>query len=152
MPETNRQWLLAKRPIGMVTESDFELVERPNEVPQEGQVLLRTRMLAFEPAMRGWISDKDNYIRPVGIGEVMRSMAVSEVVESKLEGFDPGDLVTGMTGWQEWSIADQGLRKLAADDDPVRSRSPDSGWSPVFIRLGSGSTSRNSLPSIAATS
>jgi NADPH-dependent curcumin reductase CurA len=118
MAKLNRQWLLAKRPIGMVTESDFELVERPIETPQDGQVLLRTRMLAFEPAMRGWISDKDNYIRPVGIGEVMRSMAVSEVVESKLEGFEPGDLVSGMTGWQEWSIADQGLRKLAPADDP----------------------------------
>ncbi len=118
MPGANRQWLLAKRPVGMVTEDNFELVETPMPVPEEGQVLLRTRWLAFEPAMRGWISDKDNYIRPVGIGEVMRGMAVCDVVESKLDGFELGDVVSGMTGWQEYAIADQGLRKLPPDADP----------------------------------
>ena len=96
MTKTNRQWLLAKRPIGMVNESDFELVETPVEDPGAEQVLLKTKVIAFEPAMRGWISDKDNYIRPVGIGEVMRSMAVSEVVKSNLDGFEPGDLVSGI--------------------------------------------------------
>jgi NADPH-dependent curcumin reductase CurA len=114
----NRQWLLAKRPVGMVSESDFELVETAIPELQDGQVLLQTRWLGFEPAMRGWIRDRDNYMPPVAIGAVMRGMAVSEVVESKLAGFAPGDLVSGMTGWQEYPIADQGLRKLAPGSDP----------------------------------
>ncbi len=118
MTDLNRQWVLAKRPIGMVSESDFELLETPIPSPEPGQVLLRTRWVGFEPAMRGWISDKDNYIQPVGIGEVMRAMAVSEVVESQLEGFEAGDLVSGMTGWQEWAIAQHGLRRLAPGSDP----------------------------------
>lgn len=118
MTSINRQWLLAKRPVGMVSENDFEQVESPVPTPDTGQVLLRTRWIGFEPAMRGWIRDSDNYIRPVGIGEVMRAMTVGEVVESKLEGFEAGDLVTGMTGWQEWAIGDRGLRKLAPGSDP----------------------------------
>ena len=118
MTNINRQWLLAKRPVGMVSENDFECVESAVPGLDAGQVLLRTRWIAFEPAMRGWIREGDNYIRPVGIGEVMRAMTVSEVVESMLEGFEAGDLVTGMTGWQEWAIADQGLRKLAPGSDP----------------------------------
>jgi len=119
MEETNRQWLLAKRPVGMVKDSDFELHEQPVPQPGEGQVLVRNRWLGFEPAMRGWMEDRKNYMPPVAIGEVMRGMAVAEVVESRLDGLAPGDLVTGMTGWQEWAIGDAGLRKLPPGTDPT---------------------------------
>ncbi len=118
MSETNRQWLLRSRPKGMLKESDFELHETQVPTPAEGQLLVRNRWLAFEPAMRGWIDDKPSYMPPVPIGDVMRGMAVGEVIESKLEGYASGDLVTGMTGWQEWAIGDGGLRKLPAGTDP----------------------------------
>lgn len=118
MSETNRQWLLKTRPVGMVSQDNFELRTSPIPQPADGQVLVRTRWLAFEPAMRGWMEDRPNYIPPVAIGEVMRGMTVGEVVESKLDGYAPGDLVTGMTGWQEWAIGDAGLRKLAPGTDP----------------------------------
>lgn len=118
MSETNRQWLLAARPVGMVKESDFELRTVAVEPPGEGQVLVRNRWLAFEPAMRGWMEDRPNYIPPVQIGEVMRGMAVGEVVESRLDGYAPGDLVSGTTGWQEWALGDGGLRKLPPGTDP----------------------------------
>jgi NADPH-dependent curcumin reductase CurA len=118
MSKANRQWLLAKRPLGMVKESDFELHTAPIPKPGEQQVLVRTRWLAFEPAMRGWMEDRPNYIPPVAIGDVMRGMMVGEVVQSERDGFAPGDLVTGMTGWQEWAVADTGVRKLPAGTDP----------------------------------
>ncbi len=118
MSDVNRQWLLKSRPVGMVKESDFELRTTPIPKPEDGQVLVRTRWLAFEPAMRGWMEDRPNYIPPVAIGEVMRGMTVGEVVESKLDGYAPGDLVTGMTGWQEWAIGDRGLRTLPPGTDP----------------------------------
>ncbi|MGH0033678.1 MAG: NADP-dependent oxidoreductase [Myxococcota bacterium] len=118
MSDENRQWLLRSRPVAMVKESDFELRTGPIPKPDEGQMLVRTRWLSFEPAMRGWMEDRPNYIPPVGIGEVMRGVAVGEVVESRLEGFAPGDLVSGMTGWQEWALAGPGVRKLAPGSDP----------------------------------
>ncbi|MEE8473867.1 MAG: NADP-dependent oxidoreductase [Myxococcota bacterium] len=119
MSEVNRQWLLARRPVGMVEESDFELTTTPLPIPGEGQLLIRNRMLAFEPAMRGWIDDKPSYMPPVPIGEVMRGMAVGEVVESNLPGTDPGDVVTGMMGWQEFAIGDRGARKVPLGVDPA---------------------------------
>ena len=118
MSETNRQWLLHARPLGMVKESDFELRTSPVPKPGDGQVLVRTRWLAFEPAMRGWMVDRPNYIPPVEIGEVMRGMAVGEVVESNLDGYAPGDRVSGMLGWQEWALGDGALRKLPEGTDP----------------------------------
>jgi NADPH-dependent curcumin reductase CurA len=118
MSDSNRQWLLRSRPVGMVKESDFELRCGPIPKPGPGQVLVRNGWLAFEPAMRGWMEDRANYIPPVPIGDVMRGSTVGEVVESQLEGYVPGDLVTGMLGWQEWGIGDGGLRKLPPGTDP----------------------------------
>ncbi len=102
----------------MVEESDFELHSEPVPTPGPGQVLVRNRWLAFEPAMRGWMEDRPSYLPPVGIGEVMRGMAVGEVAASNLEGYAAGDLVSGMTGWQEWALGDAGLRKLPPGTDP----------------------------------
>jgi len=116
--EGNRQWVLRARPQGWVKESDFELREAPVPEPGEGQALTRTRYVAFEPAMRGWMEDRASYIPPVGLGEVMRAQAVSEVVESRRSGLEPGDLVSAMSGWQEYALVDQGVQKLAAGVTP----------------------------------
>lgn len=102
----NHQWCLAARPQGMVKESDFAYSEAPLPEIGDGQVLVRITHVAFEPAMRGWINDGESYIKPVGIGEVMRAAGVGEVVESKYPGLSEGDIVQGMFGWQEYAAVD----------------------------------------------
>ncbi len=106
MSGTNRQWQLGSRPVGMVKESDFDLVEAPRPEPAEGQILIRNLYFAFEPAMRGWLNDEKSYLPPVGIGEVMRASAVGQVVASRNPDFAEGDLVHGMFGWQEYCLSD----------------------------------------------
>jgi NADPH-dependent curcumin reductase CurA len=44
----------------------------------------------------------------VKIGEVMRSIAVGEVIESRLQGYEPGQLVQGMFGWQDYCATGPG--------------------------------------------
>lgn len=118
MSDVNRQWLLRARPVGHVKESDFELEEAPRPRPGQGQALVRTLYLAFEPAMRGWMQDRASYIPPVALGEVMRGMTVGEVVESLHPGLEVGDLVSSMSGWQEYAIVDAGAQKLAPGVTP----------------------------------
>ena len=100
----NGQWRLKSRPIGLVTENDFEYVETNLPDISEGEVLVRNIYLAFEPAMRGWLNDVKSYVPPVKIGEVMRASTVGQVIESKNPEFQPGQYVTGMMGWQEYFI------------------------------------------------
>ena len=107
---TNRQWRLARRPVGLVKESDFEYREEALPRPSDGEILVRNLYISFDPAMRGWMEDRKSYIPPVGIGDVMRASGVGQVVESKLAGFSPGDFVQGLFGWQEWTVAGSGLR------------------------------------------
>lgn len=105
MARANRQWLLRKRPAGMVKESDFELRESAAPTPADGEALVRVLYISFDPAMRGWMEDRPSYIPPVGLGEVMRAGAVGQVVESKSPDFAVGDVVQGMFGWQEYGLA-----------------------------------------------
>ena len=103
MSDVNGQWLLAKRPVGMVKESDFEYREVPIPEPAEGEVLVRNLYVAFEPAMRGWIEDVKSYMPPVAIGELMRSSAVGQVVKSRVDSLVEGDIVQGLLGWQDYA-------------------------------------------------
>ena len=116
--QTNRQWLLARRPVGMVSEADFEYREVPVPAIGDGEYLVRNLYISFDPAMRAWMEDRPSYIPPVGLGEVMRAGAVGRVVESKHPDFAAGDHVMGLFGWQEWAVGGKGLaggEKLAAD-------------------------------------
>lgn len=102
MSETNRQWVLKRRPRGLVRPEDFELRTAPVPEPAEGELLVRTLWLSFDPTQRGWLEDRPSYLPPVAIGEVMRASSVGQVARSRHPGFQEGDLVVGLGGWQEW--------------------------------------------------
>jgi NADPH-dependent curcumin reductase len=63
--------------------------------------------------MRGWMSDRRSYARPIGIGEVMRAYAAGLVVSSKHPALAKGDSVIGLFGVQEYAVADgRGVTKV----------------------------------------
>ena len=102
----NRRIVLASRPDGVAGLQNFRLESVPAPEPGPGQLLLRTRWLSLDPYMRGRMSAGPSYAAPVEVGEVMTGGTVSEVVQSRAEGFSPGDLVAGGAGWQELAVAD----------------------------------------------
>jgi hypothetical protein len=111
MTETvNRQWLLKRRPQGMISVDDFEYREVPVPEPDlaAGEILVRNLFLGFDPAMRGWVTDARSYIPPVPLGEPMRAVTVAEVVASENDAYPVGSLVQGMYGWQDYAIAGPG--------------------------------------------
>ncbi len=104
----NRQWVLARRPHGMVTRDNFEYREAPLPEPGDGDVLLRNLYLSFDPTQRGWMEDRESYLPPVQIGEVMRAGSVAQVVTSRHPDFSEGDLVQTTGGWQDYLVAAPG--------------------------------------------
>lgn len=104
MPE-NRQFRLAERPTSRVNQSTFALATQPAPNPAEGEALVRSLYLSLDPTNRIWITDMEQYMPPVQIGEVMRGYGIGQVVESKTPDLAPGDLVNGMLGWQDYTIA-----------------------------------------------
>ncbi|MFZ1391407.1 MAG: NADP-dependent oxidoreductase [Dokdonella sp.] len=110
---TNRQFRLAKRPVGMVKRSDFDFVESAVPVAGEGEILVKVLYLSLDPAMRGWMNEGKSYIPPVAIGEVMRAGAAGVVVASNHPAFALGDHVVGALGVQDYAVSNgKGLTKV----------------------------------------
>ena len=107
MDRKNRQWLLAKRPSGLVSEGDFRFVETAAPALEDGEALIRNLYLSCDPTQRGWIAG-DTYLPAVKIGEVVRSFAVGEIVESRHPKLQVGQLAQGLFGWQDYAVARPG--------------------------------------------
>lgn len=105
---------LVKRPILNITPDLFEVVRMNTPELEDGQILIKQTHMSLDPAMKGWMMpDRDSYIPPVELGDVMRSSGVGEVVESKNPKFAVGSRVAGMMGWAEYAVNDgKGMNPL----------------------------------------
>ncbi len=113
MTLVNHRFTLAARPVGLPKPTDFQYGEEPVREPAAGELLVRNRYISLDPAMRGWMNDARSYIRPIQLGEVIRALALGEVVASNDAGFSPGDHVTGPFGIQEYAtVAAKDVTKL----------------------------------------
>jgi NADPH-dependent curcumin reductase CurA len=119
----NQQIVLASRPAGEATVSNFRLVETPVPALADGQVLVRHHYLSLDPYMRGRMNDGKSYAQPQPLDAVMIGGTVGEVVESRHPGFAAGDQVVGMGGWQQYSVVDASqlgmLRKVDTTHMPL---------------------------------
>jgi NADPH-dependent curcumin reductase CurA len=114
MSEQNRRMVLAERPTGMVDERTVRMEEDEVPTPGAGEALARVRYLSIDPTIRTWMDDAPGYLPPIGIDEVVRAGGIAEVMESNTDLYEPGQLLFGMTGWQDYVIADEGERAMQA--------------------------------------
>ena len=121
MTNTNRQYLLARRPTGALQESDFKWQEGPAPNAGSGQVLVRNIYLSLDPANRGWINDVPTYRPPVGLGEPMAGFTIGRIAASNRKDLAVGDLVEGDGGWQDYALfgPNETLTKLPAGEDLI---------------------------------
>jgi len=111
--DINKRVCLASRPTGWVTAEDFELVEAPVPEPGDGQVLIRNVFMSVDPYMRGRMNDIKSYVPPFKVGDVLQASVVGRVETSRFDGISKGDYVTGMLGWENFSVCDgRLLRKV----------------------------------------
>ncbi|EJE8580009.1 NADP-dependent oxidoreductase [Vibrio vulnificus] len=110
---TNRQIVLASRPVGAPTAENFTLKQSDIPTPAQGEMLLRSVYLSLDPYMRGRMSDAKSYADPVGIDEVMVGGTVCQVEASNHAEFEVGEWVLAYTGWQDYALSNgEGLIKL----------------------------------------
>jgi NADPH-dependent curcumin reductase CurA len=101
---TNRQIVLRRRPTGLVKPDDTELTSAPAPEPADGEALIRTTFVGIDAAVRTWLDDQPGYLPPVQIGEVIRAAGIGEVIESRCDAYAVGDIVTTLTGFQDYVI------------------------------------------------
>ena len=91
----NHRFTLASRPVGVPKRTDWDYEEETVRELREGELLIKVLFISLDPAMRGWMNQSRSYVPPVGIGEVMRALALGQVVVSKNPLFAVGKHVTG---------------------------------------------------------
>ena len=112
----NHQWILKRRPVGDIGPGDLEYITTQTQPLREGEVLVRTVYLSLDPTNRIWMSDQDQYLPPVEVGDVMRGGGIGVVEESRSSSYPVGAVVnTGLGGWQEYVV----LHEQALNPVPV---------------------------------
>ncbi len=122
MTDTNRHWVLARRPDGDDFESALEFRDHgPIPVLVDNQVLVKALYLSMDAGTRMWMGPReDGYQPPVPVGAPMAGMMIGEVVASTRGDFAVGDRIRTFGHWADYSVADErsGLfQKLPADED-----------------------------------
>ena len=123
MSDVNRQIILRRRPVGLLSPDDTEMVEAPLPAPAEGEALARNLYLGVEAAMRNWlVGHEGGYMEPVAIGEVVKGSSVSEIIESRCDAYEVGDIVTSLGNWQDFVVCRDDIftTKVAKDVEPNR--------------------------------
>ncbi len=113
--------VLASRPDGAPVAGNFRREQAALPALRDGQVLLRNRYLSLDPYMRGRMDEGPSYAAPVAIGAVMEGRTVSEVLDSRQPGLEPGTRVVAPGGWQTYAVVDAAgiTRRLQFDGLPL---------------------------------
>lgn len=110
MARASRQWVLRKRPQGLIVDGDLELVEAALPELRDGEILIRTIYLSVDPTNRTWMNEADGYLPAVPLGGVMRGLTLGVVEDSRSDRFKAGDIVTTAAGgWAEFAVVDASL-------------------------------------------
>jgi NADPH-dependent curcumin reductase CurA len=114
----NTQVLLVERPKGKLEESHFQIRQAEMPVPADGQALVRNILLSQDAANRAWMQGA-TYRQAVEEGDVMHGYAIGEVVDSRSTEYQPGDLVMGEIGWQQFAALDGASLVRCIDHRPL---------------------------------
>jgi NADPH-dependent curcumin reductase CurA len=117
---TSREIRLASRPKGAPTEENFTLAEITLEPLPDQQVLVRNLFMSVDPYMRGRMNAGKSYIPPFELDKPLEGGAVGEVIESRVQEFKPGDVVTSSFGWREFFMASpKDLHSVSREMQPL---------------------------------
>ncbi|CAN5431809.1 NADP-dependent oxidoreductase [soil metagenome] len=104
LPATMQQVVLRKRPDGLLTWDDVELIEVPLPELAEGEALLHNEVFGIDASVRSWLSPARGYLPPVEPGEAVRCSSTGRVVASRCDAYAVGDIVTTLANWEGYTI------------------------------------------------
>ncbi|MFM6853116.1 MAG: NADP-dependent oxidoreductase, partial [Sphingopyxis sp.] len=95
------QIILTQRPTGAPTAQDFALHHAERPTLAEGEMLVKMRVGSVDPAIRGFLDDRESYLPPVAIGAPINGMSLGEVVETRNADWPVGTLLRAFATWSD---------------------------------------------------
>lgn len=133
VPSMQREVRLRKRPDGLPTLEDFEVVTVPLPVPRAGEVLVRNRFFQVFASLRMMIGGGADAVEGVPFpamrpGDTLLGAAVGEVVSAPGSDLCPGALVFHRRGWREYAVVPAADCRLLDDSLPEPVFHLGQGW------------------------
>jgi NADPH-dependent curcumin reductase CurA len=102
----SREIHLKKRPVGMPSEDNFQLVKINVPDIKDAEFLVRNIWMSVDPYMRGRMREIRSYISPFEIGKPLEGGCVGQIIKSNNDRFKVGDYILGNLGWREYWVSD----------------------------------------------
>ena len=83
---------VARLPVGLPQETDFQVSSEAVPEPRDGEFLARAVYLSLDPYLRSRLSGR-HLGAPVAVGDLMPGRSLAQVAESKNRGFKEGEYV-----------------------------------------------------------
>ncbi|XP_022742892.1 2-alkenal reductase (NADP(+)-dependent) [Durio zibethinus] len=118
----NKQVVLKRYVEGApkVTDMEMKIGKIELKAPKgSGAFLVKNLYLSCDPYMRGRMRNfHGSYIPPFLPAQPIEGFGVAKVLDSDNPNFKPGDFISGITGWEEYSLIHDTsqLRKIQPDD------------------------------------
>lgn len=110
------------------TLDNFELLTVDLPDLNDGQCLLKNLYMTIDPASRPMMEEREgSYVQSFELGKPLFGLCIGQVVESKLEGTEQGDVIVHYDGWKEHSVLDGSGMFLKVD--------PTQGPLPAFLNV-----------------
>jgi len=94
----NLQVRIKKPPNGTCSPDDFEIMETETPAPGKGEMLCRSKWLSLDPLT-------GRYRSQPGSGHVLPAQAICDVVDSRNDVFNTGDIVVMEAGVQNYCVS-----------------------------------------------
>ncbi|CDP08094.1 unnamed protein product [Coffea canephora] len=122
----NKQVILKHYVRGSPKESDMEIRTGKTKLKlpegSSGAIVVKNLYLSCDPYMRNRMSKVEgSYVESFTPGSPIVGYGVAEVLDSSHQNYKKGDLVWGMTTWEEYSVitSTEGLFKIQHTDVPL---------------------------------
>ncbi|CAA7017995.1 unnamed protein product [Microthlaspi erraticum] len=123
----NKQVILKQYVDGIPKETDMDvkLGDKIKLKAPKGSscILVKNLYLSCDPYMRGRMRDfHGSYLPPFVPGQRIEGFGLAKVIDSDDANYKPDDIISGITGWEEYSLLRSSneqlqLRKVQLDDD-----------------------------------
>lgn len=105
VPTACRQVQLVARPDGHARPDHFRIAEVELPPLDDGEVLVENLYMSVDPYMRRCMDAEAKDLPPWPIGGPLNGPSIGRVIVSRNKGFEPGDIVESMSGWQSHFIS-----------------------------------------------
>lgn len=113
------QYVLATRPFGLPSPSNFRIEKTDLRPLFDNEALLKSMYISVDPYMRGRMSTVKSYAASFEVDQPIIGGIIARVIESKSKSLRAGDIVRGTLPWATYSIENvENLLKIDTSNIP----------------------------------